>query len=333
MSGDNEKPWIQIPDSIFQDAKSFERSEPPYAGGSENLVSAGRFKRINFNSFQFPEIFERRYKMPKGFPDFSKLLGWKHTKLLYIAGEHLERARAAGYDRADDRGCFEVYERDDVWDSKLLEDWQADIARALFYCLHCNPPVFCLDLHLLNKFQKTNPTFLQESPFPSFALCMKGPGLGNDSIVFASCHGEYMVCGWVIITGSEPPQSNTWKIGFGEKPCQEDLMNNMICHTIAYMNTYKDSVEAMESVIQSSKGIGFSSKAKSKPTEFVRPRMISSTQRVVVRHKPRSTTTDRDSPSAHWRRGHWHKYWTGKGRKEEKFNWIEPILVGAGDDE
>jgi len=29
----------------------------------------------------------------------------------------------------------------------------------------------------------------------------------------------------------------------------------------------------------------------------------------------------------HWRRGHWHLYWTGVGRAVEKYNWIKPILV------
>jgi len=34
-----------------------------------------------------------------------------------------------------------------------------------------------------------------------------------------------------------------------------------------------------------------------------------------------------NSPSSHWRRGHWHLYWTGAGRQVEKYNWIKPILV------
>lgn len=33
------------------------------------------------------------------------------------------------------------------------------------------------------------------------------------------------------------------------------------------------------------------------------------------------------SPLAHWRRGHWHLYWTGPGKTIPRANWLEPILV------
>lgn len=37
------------------------------------------------------------------------------------------------------------------------------------------------------------------------------------------------------------------------------------------------------------------------------------------------------SPRPHWRRGHWHLYRVGKGRKETKLNWVAPSFVGKGD--
>ena len=38
----------------------------------------------------------------------------------------------------------------------------------------------------------------------------------------------------------------------------------------------------------------------------------------------------RNSPIPHFRSAHWHKYWVGKGRKELKVKWIEPVFVGNG---
>ena len=38
----------------------------------------------------------------------------------------------------------------------------------------------------------------------------------------------------------------------------------------------------------------------------------------------------RNSPIPHFRSAHWHKYWVGKGRKELRVKWIEPIFVGNG---
>lgn len=48
-----------------------------------------------------------------------------------------------------------------------------------------------------------------------------------------------------------------------------------------------------------------------------------------------SRLADTDTPSRlipripHWRRAHWHLYWTGKGRTVPKHNWIQPVLVNA----
>lgn len=30
---------------------------------------------------------------------------------------------------------------------------------------------------------------------------------------------------------------------------------------------------------------------------------------------------------SHWRRGHWHHYWTGVGRKEKILKWVQPVYV------
>ena len=35
--------------------------------------------------------------------------------------------------------------------------------------------------------------------------------------------------------------------------------------------------------------------------------------------------------TSYWRKGHWHLYWTGKGRTIPKMNWIAPTFCGTGE--
>lgn len=35
------------------------------------------------------------------------------------------------------------------------------------------------------------------------------------------------------------------------------------------------------------------------------------------------------SPSIHWRRGHWHRYTVGKGRKERAWRFVQPLLINV----
>lgn len=44
-----------------------------------------------------------------------------------------------------------------------------------------------------------------------------------------------------------------------------------------------------------------------------------------------TNTAKRKSPIPHFRCAHWHKYLVGKGRKEIRVNWIEPVFVGNSD--
>ena len=34
------------------------------------------------------------------------------------------------------------------------------------------------------------------------------------------------------------------------------------------------------------------------------------------------------SVRAHWRKGHWHRYWCGEGRKKQVTRWVQPVYVG-----
>lgn len=49
------------------------------------------------------------------------------------------------------------------------------------------------------------------------------------------------------------------------------------------------------------------------------------------RNKTAQDPTDSDQPrrifKSHWRKGHWHHYWAGVGRKEKILKWVQPVYV------
>ncbi len=47
----------------------------------------------------------------------------------------------------------------------------------------------------------------------------------------------------------------------------------------------------------------------------------------------RETAAGRKRPRQHWRKAHWHTYWTGKGRKKRVVKFIAPVLVNNIGDE
>lgn len=70
---------------------------------------------------------------------------------------------------------------------------------------------------------------------------------------------------------------------------------------------------------------------KDKPRrEFWSPNVIG--RRYVLKRERKETQGTHASPMMHWRRGHYRSQAFGVGRKERKTIWIEPILVGAGED-
>lgn len=40
-----------------------------------------------------------------------------------------------------------------------------------------------------------------------------------------------------------------------------------------------------------------------------------------------AVSADRKPPVPHFRKTHWHRYWTGKGRTVCELRWIEPVFV------
>ena len=49
------------------------------------------------------------------------------------------------------------------------------------------------------------------------------------------------------------------------------------------------------------------------------------------RQRAAEEPTDSDQPKrifkSHWRKGHWHHYWAGVGRKEKILKWVQPVYV------
>ena len=49
------------------------------------------------------------------------------------------------------------------------------------------------------------------------------------------------------------------------------------------------------------------------------------------RQRTAQDPTDPDQPKrifkSHWRKGHWHHYWAGVGRKEKILKWVQPVYV------
>jgi len=49
------------------------------------------------------------------------------------------------------------------------------------------------------------------------------------------------------------------------------------------------------------------------------------------RKRAKQDPTNSDQPKrifkSHWRKGHWHRYWAGQGRKEEILKWVQPVYV------
>ena len=49
------------------------------------------------------------------------------------------------------------------------------------------------------------------------------------------------------------------------------------------------------------------------------------------RQRTAQNPTDPDQPrrifKSHWRKGHWHHYWAGVGRKEKILKWVQPVYV------
>ena len=96
-------------------------------------------------------------------------------------------------------------------------------------------------------------------------------------------------------------------------------LSRLIANTIMLIN-YQPSLVTTQRL--GSPGVGFSKKSSNEPMPV---RWLGKT---FSNDRTRSRSTGgHASPRSHWRRGHWHGYRCGEGRKVLKRKWIQPVYV------
>ena len=293
-----------------------------------------------FEDVSLPKFFSRRYATPRAFPPINPLIQNVYLKSLISIGLVFLFRKQEGFDDERSQDFFFNDGSDVSTDVARFKPWMLEVSSAAAIVFDQEPPLYCLDPDLFNDFVNTAPPTFQKPPF-SFAMWIperECSNAGCDNLhqtlfLVNSVDDSFFVIDFDFLS-RDYGKSNVHCRPFtlGEKP--NEWSTSLIANTIAYMNHYSEAVEVTDGWAKSYKGQGFS--RPSKPTEMLRPRMISQAQRKrIVRRSsnPGQHHNERPSPVSHWRRGHWHKYRTGQGRKEEKLNWVEPILVNSGNAE
>lgn len=101
-----------------------------------------------------------------------------------------------------------------------------------------------------------------------------------------------------------------------------------ICKNVIMIYNYKQSLVTTQNLTPS--GQGFKRQAgqrKALPITWLGQDFRFQT--VPSTFQNSSGKNDGLSPAAHWRRGHWHTFLHGKGKKERKIQWVEPVYVNA----
>ncbi|NEZ64819.1 hypothetical protein D0962_18845 [Leptolyngbyaceae cyanobacterium CCMR0082] len=286
-----------------------------------------------------PKFFGRKYSTPKAFPPINPLLKSPEMRTITAIGLALGSRRREGVD-AEQWQDFAFDDGGGLIDVSKFEPWMLQLAAAVATVLSKEPPLYCLDVGLFGDFENTEPPAFQSPPF-SFAMwvpefeCSASDCGDSHQVLFLVHHvgNDLLIANVSFNNRDYTVVSGSCEVcRLDRKPDRWGL--NLVSNTIAYMTSYSEAVEITDSSVKSFRGNGFAN--PSTPVKMLRPRMISQTQRKrIVRKSPTSGQQfhDRASPVTHWRRGHWHKYKVGQGRKEEKLNWIEPVLVNSGGDQ
>ena len=201
-------------------------------------------------------------------------------------------------------------------------------------CAATNAPVYCLDADLQEAFENTTAPKIMLPVLASLVvafpkrtgsiyagsflhLCLGGPYGKDESVVGTLC--TRMPDSTIAMTCISLRDGEQIK----EEPNKElKKLHSLIANILAYMRLKGDEFLLEEDSCPSSKrGVGFSSTESS----VLSPRWIKRKAKKITR----SLGGTHASPLMHWRRGHWHTYKVGKGRAEEKLNWVEPVLVNA----
>lgn len=91
--------------------------------------------------------------------------------------------------------------------------------------------------------------------------------------------------------------------------------------------TYQPSLVSVEK--SSSSGLGFNQKASNEPmpVRWLGKGFCDSKAQSSSSSSQTTRSGTHASPRAHWRRGHWHGYRYGEGRKTLKRKWVQPVYV------
>ncbi len=279
------------------------------------------------NDIEWPRIFEKRYKVPKGFMNPSGFFKDPVFKVMYATGLVFAAEISGKLDEIKDLNAIRIEKV--TCDPFQATDSEKRRALGVARCLIKEPPIYCLDRALLKKFRNTSPPPLLAPPLNSFVLCLDLKDQPENDIeectAFVSSFGDHVLITCIAgLTNVVDFVLSSYMLECDK--VHDDYFAALLAHTIAYMNTYVEAIDVGEQATTETSGVGFS--RKSKPKQLFLPRMISATQKTRYVRKPQaSDKPKRNSPATHWRRGHWHKYLVGAGKKEEKLKWIEPILV------
>jgi hypothetical protein len=106
-----------------------------------------------------------------------------------------------------------------------------------------------------------------------------------------------------------------------------------ILFLLAYQPEIFTNIEEQETRTSIGRGFGKPSPLERAATRY--PRWLGKDKVEDDREdlkRQKSGSGSHNSPVGHWRKGHWRRTATGKGRLDRKYNWIKPVRINGFDD-
>ncbi len=103
-------------------------------------------------------------------------------------------------------------------------------------------------------------------------------------------------------------------------------MGRLIINTIMLIK-YQPSLVTVKQSISSGAGFGQKASNEPMPVRWLGKGFSNSQVKDVSTQDHKCKGGTHASPRAHWRRGHWHGYRYGEGRKTLKRKWVQPVYV------
>lgn len=124
---------------------------------------------------------------------------------------------------------------------------------------------------------------------------------------------------------------------FGTKYTRYDI-TMLIIQLICYFSVKEPDITESETTKTTYKKRKENSSVKNKFSEVqsydigvrIGSKIRTAREKEIIKYVSSGKSTHK-SPIPHYRSAHWHRYWTGEGRKNLELRWIEPILVGFTD--